>query len=145
VSGLRILESVHGHFGVLAAVALLHPALLLARGRPMSRGARWAVGLTAGVTAIAFSLGVAIYRDYRDFVRGPIFLRDPKVGLLFETKEHLAFAVIALTLAGALAAFVAPREEARIRRIAACMFGAAALLCFVTAGLGTYVASFGSF
>ena len=43
---LRLLESVHGHLGVLTAVALVHPAILLRRGLPLSRGARWSVWLT---------------------------------------------------------------------------------------------------
>ena len=58
---LRLLESLHGHFGILAAVALMHPAILLRRGRALSRGMRWSIGLTAAVTATTTPVaGVAL-------------------------------------------------------------------------------------
>src|SRR5690606_10198962 len=98
MNALSLLESIHGHLGVLATAALLHPALLLRTGRPLSRGARWSLGLTAALTSAAFGLGLTIYEPYRTLVRRRIFLEDPTAGWLFETKEHLAYAVIALTL-----------------------------------------------
>ena len=142
---LRLLESVHGHFGILAAVALVHPAWLLRRGRPLSRGARWSVGLTALVTCGAFGLGLLLYEPYRAQVKRRLFAYSRDAGWLFETKEHLAFAVIALTLGATAAALLTPRDDARTRRLAAAAYAAAALLCFVVAGLGTYVASLRSF
>lgn len=145
MSPLQLLESIHGHLGVLAAVALLHPAVLLRDGRPLSGGIRWAVGLTAGVTASAFALGLTIYEPYRELVKRPLFVEAPSAGWLFETKEHLAYAVVALTLGAAVSALAAPRRERRLRRLAALLFALAAALCFTVVGLGTYIASVRSF
>ncbi|MBO6937149.1 MAG: hypothetical protein JJ863_19420 [Deltaproteobacteria bacterium] len=146
---LRLLESLHGHFGILAAVALMHPAWLLRRGKPLSRGARWSVGLTAVVTSVAFGLGLFIYEPYREIVKRQLFAFDRGAGWLFETKEHLAFAVIALTMGATVAAFATARqrtpEARRIRRFSAAAYGAAAVLCLVVVALGTYVASLRSF
>ena len=145
---LRLLESIHGHFGVLAAVALMHPAWLLRRGKPPTRGARWSMGLTVAITAIAFGLGLTIYEPYRTEVKRPLFAADRHAGWLFETKEHLAFAVMALTLGATLAAFAAPRRGdtgRRLRQWAAAAYGVAALLCLTVVALGTYVASIRSF
>ncbi len=146
---LRLLESLHGHFGVLAAVALIHPAWLLRRGKPLSRGGRWSVGLTALVTSVAFGLGLSIYEDYRATVKRRLFAFSREAGWAFETKEHLAFAVITLTLGATVAAFATARqrtpEARRIRRMAGAAYGAAALVCLVVVALGTYVASMRSF
>lgn len=141
----ELLATVHGHLGVLAAAALLHPAILLRRGRPLSRGLRWSVGLTTAVTAGAFALGVGIYEDYRAIVKRPLFVADPTAGFLFETKEHLAYAVIALALGAAVVAFAAPRSQASLRQLAAALYAAAALACVAVVGLGTYVSSVESF
>lgn len=138
---LRLLESVHGSFGVLAAAALLHPALLLWRGRPMTRRTRWSVGLTLGLVATAFTFGLSIYASYRYQVRRHLFAFHPTVGLLFETKEHLAYATLALALGAGVAAFAAPPRAVALRRAAARVFAAAALVCLTVAALGTYVAS----
>lgn len=145
MNALALLQSIHGHLGVLAAAALLHPAILLRDGRPLSRGLRWSLGLTAAVTTAAFALGVGIYEDYRALVKRPMFIEDPHAGLLFETKEHLGYAVVVLTLGAALSALMAPRNEPRLRKLAAALFAAAALACLVTVALGTYVASVRSF
>jgi hypothetical protein len=145
VNGLALLQSIHGHLAVLAAAALLHPAILLRDGRPLSRGLRWSLGLTAAVTAAAFALGVGLYEDYRALVKRPMFIEDVQAGLLFETKEHLAYAVLVLTLGACTTALTAPAREARLRRLAAALFAAASLACLVTVALGTYVASVRSF
>lgn len=142
---LRLLETLHGHAGVLAVVALLHPAILLRRGRVLSVGLKLSVGLTTAFTALAFGLGIAIYEDYRALVKRPLFALDRGVGLLFETKEHLAFAVICLALGGAACALLAPKQDKALRRLAAGIYGAAFVLGAVVAGLGTYVAAVRSF
>lgn len=142
---LALSASLHGVFGVLAVAALVHPAILLRRGRPLSRGLRWSIGLTAAVTSIAFAWGVAIYEPYREVVKRPLFVADRAAGLLFETKEHLAFAVLALTLGASVCAFVAPRARADLRRLAAALFAGAAVLALVVASLGLYVSSVASF
>ena len=138
----RVLESVHGHLGVLAAVALMHPAILLRKGLPLSRGARLSVILTTVVTAGAFGLGVGIYEAYREQVKRRLFAAAPDVGYLFETKEHLAWAVICLAFGAGVAALAAPvRGGCRLRQLSAITYAVAAVLCVVVVALGTYVAS----
>jgi hypothetical protein len=141
----RVLESVHGHLGALAVVALLHPAILLRRGLPPSRGTRWAIGLTTAVTLAAFGLGVGIYEQYRATVKREVFAASRTVGFLFETKEHVAYAVAALALGAGVAALLAPPEAVAVRRAAAAAYAAGALLCLVVAALGTFVASVAGF
>jgi len=137
----RVLESVHGHFGVLAAIALLHPAILLRRGLPLSRGARWSIGLTTLVTALAFGFGVGIYEHYRETAKRAVFVENETIGFLFETKEHLGFAVMALALGAGIASLVAPPSAVGVRRACALTYAAAAMLCAVVVALGTLVAS----
>ena len=88
----------------------------------------------------AFASGIVIYAKYVDRVRVQLFLIDPRAGFLFETKEHLAFAVSAITLGAGVTAWFAPRDDRQLRRAAALAFGVAAFLCVVTSGLGTYIA-----
>lgn len=142
---LRILETVHGHLAILAAAALIHPAISLRRGRPMTRGRRWSVALTTLFVVLAFGTGVAIYGDYREVVRRDLWLTDPVAGLLFETKEHIAWAVLTLSLGAGAAAFVAPKDAREMRQAAAIVYAVAAAICIVTIALGTYVAAVRSF
>lgn len=141
MQGLRILEALHGHAAVLAAAALLHPAILLRKGQPLAFRTRLAVALTAGLVVVAFASGLVVYPAYVERVRVSLFLADSRAGLLFETKEHLAYAVTALTLGSAVTAWFAPRTSRDLRQAAAVGFAVAALLCLVTSGLGTVVAS----
>ena len=142
---LRILETVHGHLGILAAVALLHPAILLRNGRALTRGMWWSVVLTTAVTVLAFGTGIALYDDYRAVVRRELFAADPTAGLLFETKEHIVWAVLVLTLGAGAAALLAPKPDRHMRKAAAIVYAVAAAICLVAAGLGTYVAAVRSF
>ena len=103
------------------------------------------VWLTTLVTGGAFAMGIAIYEDYRTHVKRGLFALDPEVGMLFETKEHLAFATLALALAAGLAALLAPRKRADLRKAAAALYAASAITCLVVVALGTYVASVRSF
>lgn len=145
MNSLGLWTSIHGHLGVLAAAALLHPAILMRRGAPLSRGARWSISLTAIVTTLGFSLGVLLYGSYREQVKRALFSESIRAGLLFETKEHLAIAVVALTLGAAAAALGAPRDAREIRKTAALLFAFAALACIATASLGSYVTAVRSF
>lgn len=145
MNGLSLAASLHGLIGGLALAAMIHPAILLRAGRPLSRGARWSLGLTAAVTALAFGLGVAIYEPYRELVKRPLFVADPAAGMLFETKEHLAFAVLALVLGAAATALLAPRDRADLRRLSAAMFAGATGLALLVVALGLYVSSVASF
>lgn len=142
---LRLLESVHGHLGALAAVALLHPAILLWRGRPAGRGARWSIGLTAVLTTLAYGAGIFLYADYRRLVKRPLFRDDLATGFLFETKEHLAFVALCLCLGAVLPALARGPEGEGQRRMAARMFAGAALACWIVGALGTWVQSLRGF
>jgi hypothetical protein len=143
---LRVQEHVHGHVGWLAALALVHPAILLRRTK---RKAHLSVALATSVATLAGVMGVAMYGDYRDRLRQHIFQQARTMGYLFERKEHLAFGAIFLAWAGALAYFGATRLEGQprehLRRAAHWSFVAAAALCVVTAVLGTMVAAFKTF
>jgi hypothetical protein len=141
VSWDRLWESVHGHLGVLAAIALLHPAILLRDGRPLTRGLRSSVGLSTALTGLAFAFGVASYDSYRELVKRDLFLLDPAAGLLFETKEHLAYVTLALAIGAGAAALLAPASATGTRRMAARVYAAAALGCLTVVALGTWVAS----
>jgi hypothetical protein len=143
---LRVTEHVHGHLGWLAAIALVHPAILLRRTK---RKAHLAVGLAVAVVTAVGGMGVAIYGDYRDKLRQSIFQHAPAMGYLFERKEHLAFGAILLAWAGAVAYVAAARLEGdpreHLRKAAHWSFVAAATLAVVTAALGTVVAAYKTF
>jgi hypothetical protein len=97
--------------------------------------------LAALVTSTAVGLGVFIYGPYRENVKRALFLRAPRAGWLFETKEHLAFVVLALVLGAAACALLAPPDRPELRRLSALLFVAAAFSCAIVAAIGTYVAS----
>jgi MFS family permease len=143
---LRIQEHVHGHIGWLAAIALIHPAIVLRRTK---RRAHLAVGLAVSLVTLAACLGAAIYGDYRDKLRQSIFQQARVIGYLFERKEHLAFGAVVLAYAGAVAYVVATRLEGepreRLRKAAHWSFVAAAAMAVVTAVLGTVIAAYKTF
>lgn len=149
VDPVRLLEHVHGHLGWLAVAAMIHPAIVL---RLRAR-ADLAVGLATAFATGTAAIGVVLYPAYRDRIKQSIFIASPKVGLLFERKEHLAFGAVLLAWAGALA-YVAyrrrgagepelPRES--LRRASQVSFTLSALLAAIAATLGTVVATFKSF
>lgn len=142
---MTLLEAIHGHVGVLAMVALYHPALMLWSGKPLSRNGKLALGASLALVVLAFALGLWIYDPYREEVRPELFRTDVRTGLLFETKEHLAWIALASALGAGLAALVAPPKAAQVRRIAGRVFLAAAIACTLAAGLGTWIASVRSF
>ena len=136
---LRLLETVHGHLGVLAAAALLHPAILMRRGAALSYRSKWAVMLSTAFAVAAFGSGLVVYPAYREAVRARLFLQSTAAGFLFETKEHIAFAVIALAIGGCTCAMAAPKADAHLRQSAAWLFAAGAGLCLTVVALGSYV------
>jgi hypothetical protein len=146
IDPLRIAEHVHGHLGWLAAIALVHPAILLRR---TSRRAHLAVGLAVGTVTAVGLLGVSLYGAYRDRLRQVIFAHAPSIGYLFERKEHLAFGAILLSWVGAVAYAAAARSEGGVReslrRAAHWAFIAAAVLAISVAALGTIVAAYRTF
>ena len=137
----RLLETIHGHFAVLAAAALLHPAILMRKGKALSFRGRLSVILTTAMVAGAFITGLVIYGDYRTGVRTGLFHQSVTAGLLFETKEHIAYGVLATSLGACACALLAPRKADKLRRTAALFYGIAAALCLLTVGLGSYVAA----
>ena len=143
MSRIALFETVHGHLGVLAAAALAHPAILLRKGQPLSRGARWAVGLTTLAVTLAFASGLAIYAAYVAQVRPWLFRASARAGLLFETKEHVAFIVVASALGAGACALLAPRDARgrELRRLAAVVYAVGALLCLAVTALGSHIAS----
>lgn len=141
MTGLRLLESIHGHLGILATAALVHPALLLRTGKPLTRRNRWAVSLAAAFSIAAWCGGIFIYSDYRRFVKRGLFTASVRAGLFFETKEHLALGVVCLAMGALVAALMAPPGARSLRRTAALTFGLAASLSALVAALGTYVSS----
>jgi len=139
---VRLAEHVHGHVGWLAAALVAHPAVLLRRA---GRRAGASVALAVAVPSLAGALGVAIYGEYRDRLRQPIFAAAPRAGWLFERKEHLAFGAIVLAWCGACA-YVAERRAspagaATLRVVARRAFAASSLLAIAAAALGTWVAA----
>jgi branched-subunit amino acid transport protein len=141
----RVLEAVHGHVGVLAAAALLHPAILMRKGKTLSRGARYSIVLSTLFAVSAFALGIFIYEDYRTSVKRALFGLNMQAGYLFETKEHLAYAVVTLSVGAACCALMAPNKDRHLRTAAAAAYLTAALLATTVAGLGTYVAAIHTF
>jgi hypothetical protein len=143
---LRLQEHLHGHLGWIAAIALVHPAILL---RHTGRRAHWAVGLAVGLVTLAAVLGATMYPAYRDTLRQPIFASSATIGYLFERKEHLAFGVVMFAWTGGIAYSAAMLAEERVReflrRAAHRAFVVAAVLAFATAALGTVVAAYKTF
>jgi heme A synthase len=138
---LRLVESIHGHLGVLAAVALLHPAVLLWRGRPATRGVRLSIALTTLLVSAAYFFGIAIYGDYRALVKRALFRDDVGAGLLFETKEHLAFVALVLAWGAVWPSLAKGPEGEGQRRMAARLWAGAALACWLVGAMGTWVQS----
>jgi hypothetical protein len=145
----RLGEHVHGHLGWLAAIALVHPALLL---RDPARRAHLAVALAVVLATVAAGIGVALYPAYRETLRDPIFVAAPGVGYLFERKEHLAFGAVLFAWVGAVAYVSAGFRPADaddrrrlLRRAAHIAFVASAALAIATAVLGVLVASYRTF
>jgi hypothetical protein len=138
---LRLLERVHGHLGWLAALALIHPAILL---RNPKRRARLSVVLATSLAIVTGALGAFIYPSYSRQLRRSIYVASRAHGLLFERKEHLAFLAIGLAIAGA-ALHLARGDSPARARAAWIAFVASAALATIVATMGTVIASFKSF
>ncbi|HEX7665534.1 MAG TPA: hypothetical protein VF407_13505 [Polyangiaceae bacterium] len=146
IDPIRLLQHVHGHVGWLAAAVLVHPAIVLRR----KKKADWAVGSAVGLATIAGGMGAWLYPSYRERLKQGIFQEAPAIGYLFERKEHLAFAAVALAWVGGLAYVVArttdesPTRDS-LRKASQVSFTIAAALAIVVAALGTTIAAFRSF
>ena len=144
---LRVLERVHGHIGWLSVAALLHPAILL---RNPKRRARLAVVVATALVVVTAFIGGCMYPSYRERIRRHIFIGAPRIGWLFERKEHLAVGAVGLALAGCLAhlslpLFVEDETKGTVARLAHRAFVASFVLAWLVAILGVAVASYESF
>jgi len=128
-------RNVHGIFAVLAVAALVHPAVALReRSRPSTR---WAAAAATALTLLTFAGGWLLYPGYRADPK-PELLREARwLAMLFETKEHLAYTVLALALAGAALTFAGTGPNAV--RTARWCYGLAAGVGGLVAALGTAV------
>jgi hypothetical protein len=141
VNTLRLLERIHGHLGWLAALALVHPAILL---RNPKRRARLSVVLATVIAIVAGGLGAFIYPSYSRQLRRSMYIASRSYGLLFERKEHLAFLAVGLAIAGC-ALHLTRGDSLPRARAAWIAFVASAVLAVVVATMGTLIASFKSF
>lgn len=143
---LRVLEHVHGHLGWLAVAALLHPAIVLRRPR---RRAALSVVLATLTLTLTAAAGVALYGPYRSLLKQRLFLDAPRVGWLFERKEHLAIGALAFAWVGCVAHLGAPSfppgARTNAERVAHGAFLAATALAATTAVLGVIVAVHSTF
>jgi len=146
IDPVRLAERIHGHLGWLAAIALLHPAILLRNTR---RRAHLSVGLAVGGISAVFTIGCLIYGAYRDRLRQHIFQEGAPIGYLFERKEHLAWGALLLAWAGGLAYVAATRVDGpardSLRRASHWAFVIACVMALVTASLGIVVSAFKTF
>lgn len=133
-----LLERLHGHAAMLGLAVLLHPVITLARGRPLGRGGRWSAGLAAVLIALPSVGGWLLYPHYRAQIKPALISEKLSVALAFESKEHLAFACLCLTLAGAGVALGSPQHA---RRVALPLLAGAWGCGVITGGLGLFVAS----
>jgi len=141
----RWLVAVHGYLGVLAAAALLHPALSLRTGKPLSRRGHYAMLAATFLTIATFGGGLTVYGKYREIVKRQLFSDSLRAGLLFETKEHLAVTVLCFSVGACVAVLFAPKQATALRRVAALLFVLAAVTAITVVLLGTHVSSVRSF
>jgi hypothetical protein len=144
---LRVLERVHGHLGWLSVAALLHPALFLRRA---NRRARLSVSLATGFVVATAVLGGTIYPLYRDRLKQHIFIDAPRLGWLFERKEHLAVGAVALAVVGCISHLslpLLPGDDVKrsMARLAHRAFLLAFALALLVAVFGVTVASYRTF
>jgi hypothetical protein len=144
---LRALEHIHGHLGWLSVAALFHPAVLL---RNTKRRARLSVSLATGLVVVTALLGGYIYPLYRDRIKQHIFIEAPRIGWMFERKEHIAVGAVSFALVGCLAhltlpLFVDDGIRRTMARLAHRAFIVAFALALFVAALGVSVASYKSF
>jgi hypothetical protein len=144
---LRLLEHIHGHLGWLAVAALLHPAIFL---RNPKRRARLSVSLATGLLVTVALLGSSIYPEYRNRIKQHIFLEWPRLGWMFERKEHLAVGAVTFALVGCVSHLALPLladEDTKrtMARLAHRAFVVAFALGLVAASLGVSVAVYKSF
>jgi hypothetical protein len=143
----RVVQHLHGHLGWLAALALVHPAIILRRTR---RRALFATAASTALVTVTAAMGAAMYPDYRTQIKPALFAEAPSYGWAFERKEHIATAAVILAWTGLLAHLAAQWRDAaqggeRVARLAHGAYVAAAVSALVAASLGVAVACERSF
>jgi hypothetical protein len=131
----------------MSVAALMHPAIFL---RNPKRRSRLSVSLATGFVVVTALFGAYIYPLYRERIKQYIFIETPRVGWLFERKEHLAVGAVAFALAGCTSHLALPLfADDAIKRTMALLAHRAFMVSFVlallVAALGVTVASFKSF
>ena len=139
IDPVTLARTLHGHLGLLAAIALLHPAITLRGAARLRPGTRFSVAGATALVTLATALGWWLYPGYRSADKPRLLQSAFPVAQLFETKEHLAFYALALAWAGCGLALAT--EGARARRVARWSFGAAGALALLVGALGTVVGS----
>lgn len=115
---IHLLAREHALASWAAVAGLLATAWMMA-ARPHRRELVLAVSASTAVAlAISGALGSMLEGAYRARLRQPLFTRAPKLGWLFERKEHLAFGAIALGFCGLSSLLVAALVASRARRAA---------------------------
>ncbi len=114
---------------ILGLAGLAHPCLLLRPGKPPPIAHRRMIALSTVAVLLTLGIGSWIYPAYRLDVKPGRLDGAPLGASLFETKEHLAFFVGALVLAGAVMAWHGLAEGRRCLRLGLILMG-------VTWGLG---------
>ena len=137
---LHLVARAHAVAAWVATVALVVAIPLQIRARrgraTLAIGAAAAIAITIAITitiTLAGALGVLLEATYRAKIRQRLFVHSPRLGWLFERKEHLAFGAIVLawaTLSTMVAAQLS-RDPAR----AADLRAAARLAAIASAGL----------
>jgi hypothetical protein len=127
-------RTLHGHCGLLAAIALFHPALTLHGDAPLRRSTRIGVVLATTLLSLTVVGGWLLYPGYREGDKRRLLTDAPVVARLFETKEHLAWYALVLAWAGLLLVLAGTGRPA-----ARTCFGIAAGLAFLVGMLGSAV------
>lgn len=126
LADLHTIASVHRLLAWAAVVAALFAAYLVARRshpdsapstpKPFAASRKlmlFAAALATSLLTMTGATGLLLHEPYQRRLRQRIFVQSPRIGWLFERKEHLAFGAILLALC-ALAALLA--LELRVRR-----------------------------
>jgi hypothetical protein len=110
--------------------------------RRAGRYAHLSVGLAVALVTVAAAMGVAMYDDYREKLRQPIFASSVRMGYLFERVAAFAWIGAITYVAGVVA-------DAQLRELLWMVFRRAfivsAALALATAVLGTAVATYRTF
>lgn len=123
-----LLQKLHGHLGVLALAASLHPVL--------SVRARLSAYAAAALMVATHALGWWVYPAYRSEVKLRVYEASYAAGQLFETKEHLAFFALCLALAGVGLTWARQPSRTIWGLCAACALGAGVIGVVVSSVAG---------